>query len=117
MNELKLIEADPRKDYQQILADLRGGRAQLVDIREAKEWQQNRFKCAIHIPLSDLARGEGVEILKEIKASKKKIFLHCRSGNRVMKAKEVLARYGCTEFSVIPLTMMQMLEEGFQLKK
>jgi hypothetical protein len=32
-----------------------------------------------------------------------------------MKAKEVLAHYGCTEFSVIPLTMMQMLEQGFQL--
>ncbi len=33
-----------------------------------------------------------------------------------MKAKEVLAQYGCTEFTVIPLTMMQMLEQGFQLE-
>ena len=116
MSELKFIEVDPQKDYQQVLDDLRGGRAQLVDIREKTEWEQNRFKCAIHVPLSDLARGVGVEILKEIKASNKKIYLHCRSGNRVMKAKEVLAHYGCTEFSVIPLSMMQMLEQGFQFK-
>jgi len=34
-----------------------------------------------------------------------------------MKAKEIPARYGCTEFSVLPLTMMQMLEQGFQLKE
>ncbi len=117
MTELKFIEADFQKDYQQILSDLRGGRAQLVDIREKKEWEQNRFKCAVHVPLSDLARGVGVDILKKIKASNKKIYLHCRSGIRVMKAKEVLARYGCTEFSVLPLTMMQMLEQGFQLKE
>ena len=116
MGELKFIEADPRKDYQHVLADLRSGRAQLVDIREKKEWEQNRFKCAIHVPLSDLARGVGVEILKGIKAGNKNIYLHCRSGNRVMKAKDVLAQYGCTEFTVIPLTMMQMLEQGFQLE-
>jgi hypothetical protein len=50
MSELKFIEADPQKDYQQVLADLRSDRAQLVDIREKKEWEQNRFKCAIHVP-------------------------------------------------------------------
>lgn len=102
-------------DYQTLLKELRSGQAQLIDIREASEWQQARFQCAIHVPLSDLAQGKGVEILKEIKQKNKKIYLHCRSGQRVKKAKEVLARYGCTEFSIIPLTMVEMLDKGFNL--
>jgi rhodanese-related sulfurtransferase len=108
---------DKIENYQEVLQELRSGKAQLIDIREQSEWQQNRFKCAIHVPLSDLAQGKGVDTLKEIKESNKKIYLHCRSGNRVRKAKEILARYGCTQFSVIPISMLQMLEQGFQLTK
>ena len=63
---------DKKEDYRKILDDLRGGEARLIDIREESEWNQNRFKCAAHIPLSDLSRGIGLEILKEIKQSNKK---------------------------------------------
>jgi rhodanese-related sulfurtransferase len=45
----------------------------------------------------------------------KKIYIHCRSGKRVREAQKILAKYGCTEFNVIPITMMQMIEEGFSL--
>lgn len=107
---------DQMENYQEILRELRGGEAQLIDIREKSEWEQHRFKCAIHIPLSDLAKGKGVDALKKIKNSNKKIYLHCRSGNRVRKAQEILAQYGCTQFSVIPISMLRMLEEGFELK-
>ena len=106
---------DKKEDYTKILDDLRGGEARLIDIREESEWNQKRFKCATHIPLSDLSRGIGIEILKEIKESNKKIYLHCRSGSRVRKAQKVLAQYGCTDINIIPLTMMKMLEEGFRL--
>ncbi len=106
---------DKKEDYEEILQELRGGKAQLIDIREQSEWEQGRFKCAIHVPLSELSRGKGIEILKEIKQANKKIYLHCRSGNRVRKAEQILTQYGCTEFSVIPLSMMQMLEKGFTL--
>ena len=104
-----------QEDYKKILLELRDGKARLIDIREQKEWEQNHFKCAMHIPLSDLAKGIGIETLKEIKKSDKKMYIHCRSGNRARKAQEILARYGCTEIHIIPITMMKMLEEGFRL--
>lgn len=107
---------DKKEDYQQILKELRGGKAQLIDIRERSEWEQNRFKCAMHIPLSELSRGVGVEVLKDIKQSNKEIYLHCRSGNRAREAQKVLAQYGCTKINIIPITMLKMLEEGFRLQ-
>jgi len=106
---------DKQNDYQEILLELRSGKAQLIDIRERNEWEQYHFKCATHIPLSDLAKGKGVDILKEIRQSNKKIYIHCRSGKRARKAQEILARYGCTDIHIIPITMMKMLEEGFIL--
>jgi rhodanese-related sulfurtransferase len=109
-----LFEEKP-EDYQEILQELRSGNAKLIDIRERNEWEKNHFKCAMHIPLSDLAKGIGVGSLKEIKESNKKIYIHCRSGNRARKAQQVLAQYGCKEIHVIPITMMKMIEEGFIL--
>ena len=109
-----LFEEKP-EDYQEVLRELRGGKAQLIDIRERNEWEKNHFKCATHIPLSDLAKGIGVESLKEIKKSNKNIYIHCRSGNRARKAQQVLAQYGCTEIHIIPITMLNMIEEGFAL--
>lgn len=107
---------DKKEDYKEILEELRGGKARLIDIREQSEWEQNRFKCAIHIPLSELSRGVGVEILKDIKQSNKTMYLHCRSGNRAREAQHILAQYGCTEINIIPITMLKMLEEGFRLQ-
>lgn len=108
---------DKKDEYPEILTELRGGKAQLIDIREKSEWEQNRFKCAVHIPLSDLSKGKGIEILKEIKSSRKKIYLHCRSGNRAREAQKILEKHGCTDINVIPLTMMKMLEKGFRLAR
>ena len=106
---------EKQEDYQQVLREMRSGNAQLIDIRERNEWEKNHFKCAMHIPLSDLAKGVGVGSLKEIKESNKKIYIHCRSGNRARKAQQVLAQYGCKEIHIIPITMMKMMEEGFIL--
>ena len=106
---------EKQEDYQQVLREMRSGNAQLIDIRERNEWEKNHFKCAMHIPLSDLAKGVGVGSLKEIKESNKKIYIHCRSGNRARKAQQVLAQYGCKEIHIIPITMMKMIEEGFTL--
>ena len=106
---------DMKDTYKEILDEARSGKAQLVDIREKDEWEQSHFKCAIHLPLSDLKKGIGVDVLKKIRQEKKKIYLHCRSGNRVKQAEEILAQNGCKEFSVIALSMLRMIEKGFQL--
>jgi len=104
---------DRHEDYKSILRELREGKATLIDIRERNEWEKLHFKCAMHIPLSDLARGKGLEILKEIKRANRKIYIHCRSGTRARKAQEILAQYGCEEIHIIPISMMKMIEEGF----
>ena len=108
---------DEEKDtYTKILNEARNNKAQLVDIREKDEWDKSHFKCAIHLPLSDLKKGIGIDDLRKIKQEDKKIYLHCRSGNRAKQAEEILAQYGCKEFSVIPISMLQMLEKGFEVK-
>lgn len=106
---------EKQENYQEVLRELRSDKARLIDIRERNEWEKNHFKCAMHIPLSDLVKGIGVEILREIKESNKKIYIHCRSGNRARKAQQVLAQYGCNEIHIIPITMLKMIEEGFVL--
>ncbi len=107
---------DEQQDqYKEILSEARNGTAQLVDIREKDEWEKSHFKCAIHLPLSELKEGIGIDVLKKIREEDKKIYLHCRSGNRAKQAEEILAQYGCREFSVIPLSMLKMIEKGFYL--
>jgi rhodanese-related sulfurtransferase len=106
---------DKEEKFKEILDEARSGRVQLVDIRERDEWEQSHFKCAVHLPLSELKQGRGVDVLKKIRQENKKIYLHCRSGNRARQAEEILAKYGCKEFSVIPLSMLRMIDKGFQL--
>ena len=110
-----LMFDDQQEKYKEILSEARNSTAQLVDIREKDEWEQSHFKCAIHLPLSDLKKGIGVDVLKKIRQENKKIYLHCRSGNRAKQAEEILAQYGCREFTVIPLSMLNMIEHGFNL--
>ena len=109
-----LFEAK-QEDYQEVLWELRNDKARLIDIRERNEWEKNHFKCALHIPLSDLVKGIGIESLREIKGSGQKLYIHCRSGARARKAQQVLAQYGCNEIHIIPISMMKMIEEGFVL--
>jgi len=117
MINFDLLFEDRHEDYRGVLQELRAGKAQLIDIRERNEWEQLHFKCAMHMPLSELARGIGVETLKDIKRSDKKIYIHCRSGNRARKAQDILAQYGCKEIHIIPISMMKMIEEGFRPTK
>jgi len=104
-------------DLAEIVEEARRGKGQLVDVREKSEWQQNHFECAIHLPLSELKRGVGVKTLKKLKKENKIIYLHCRSGNRVRIAQQILARYGCTQVRILPVSMLRMLEKGFKLKQ
>jgi len=103
-------------NFSKVLEEVKSGKGQLVDVREQSEWQRNRFECAIHLPLSGLSKGIGLETLRELKQANKTIYLHCRSGARVRQAKKILARFGCTQVQILPVSMLQMLEKGFRLK-
>lgn len=102
-------------DYHAVAEQIQSGEAQLVDIRERNEWESGHFQGAIHIPLSELSRGIGIDRLKQIKATQRKIFLHCLSGSRVQLAKRMLAGFGCTEISILPTSMNVLSQNGFQL--
>lgn len=113
-NFQSLFQTD-QTDYQAVLNGIKKGNAQLVDIREKEEWDQVRFKGAVNVPLSGLSRGIGVDKLKKIKKSNKKIYLHCRTGSRVRLAEKMLSAFGCNEFEILPATMHQMANKGFEL--
>ncbi len=103
-------------NYQAVLDDIRSGKAQLVDIREENEWDRTHFNGAVHVPLSKLAKGVGIDKLKQIRQSNKKIFLHCHTGSRVKMAEKMLAGFGCTEIKILPTTMNNMVNNGFELE-
>jgi rhodanese-related sulfurtransferase len=64
------------------------GTAQLIDVREKKEWDQGHIKGAVLIPVNDvLAR------IKEVAADRDVIF-HCAVGVRSALACEMAAAMG-----------------------
>ncbi|HYP61307.1 MAG TPA: rhodanese-like domain-containing protein [Thermomicrobiales bacterium] len=61
--------------------------AQLVDVREPKEWAEGRIPGSIHIPLGELGRRSD-ELIREIP-----VVVVCRSGVRSLTGTdELLAR-------------------------
>ncbi len=102
-------------DYLSILEEVKNGNSQLVDIREQAEWDQNHFVGALHLPLSGLYRGEGIENLKEVQAQKKKIYRHCYSGGRVSMGKKILEGFGFKDINTLPIHMNTLIQHGFQL--
>lgn len=115
MFNLFFSNQNDQNDYDEILTDIKNDKAQLIDIREKNEWDGSHFKGAVHIPLSGLSKGKGIEKLKNINSLDKKIYLHCRSGSRVQMAKRILNGYGCDGFSIIPISMSEMTRKGFRL--
>lgn len=75
-------------------ADLAAGKALLLDVREASEWKEGHFVSAQLVPLSLLKQGQvSVGISKDKGV---RLYLHCRSGNRVKTALPLLREMGFT---------------------
>ncbi len=102
-------------NYDEIMNDIKDGKAQLIDIRENNEWNSNRFACAVNVPLSGLSRGIGIDQLTAFESENKKVYLHCHTGSRVQMAKRMLPSFGLNNFSIIPISMMEMSRKGFSL--
>ena len=60
----------------------------LLDVRTVSEYQERNIQPSIHIPLQELEARQG-ELPRD-----KTILLICRSGNRSLKAIEILQKYG-----------------------
>lgn len=65
---------------------------QIVDIRSPQEYQENRIRGAINIPLYDLKQNAS----KLLQDKNKIIILYCQYGERSKKAYKVLEEMGYT---------------------
>ncbi|HZE95747.1 MAG TPA: rhodanese-like domain-containing protein [Planctomycetota bacterium] len=98
-------EIDHTKDtLDAVRAALAKKEAVLVDVREKGEWDQGHLDGALLVPLSWLkAESKGdkfAEHAAEKLPEKKVIYLHCRSGARVLPAAGLLKKLG---YDVRPL--------------
>jgi rhodanese-related sulfurtransferase len=98
-------EIDHTKDsLDTVKAALAKKEAVLVDVREKGEWEQGHLDGAIFLPLSWLKTESKGDKLAEHAAEKlpekKILYLHCRSGGRVLPAAGILRKAG---YDVRPL--------------
>jgi rhodanese-related sulfurtransferase len=102
---LALQEIDHTKDsLDTVKAALAKKEAVLVDVREKSEWDQGHLEGALFVPLSWLKAESKTDKFAEEAAeklpAKKVIYLHCRSGGRVLPAAGILKKAG---YDVRPL--------------
>lgn len=96
-----LYGADARYRLSDVLHQIKGGTALLLDVRELDEWTDSHLIHANPLPLSELREGR----MPDPEWKNRKIYLYCRSGLRVWPARVILENQGFAK--VIPL------EEGF----
>ena len=80
MQEITATELKQRLDQ--------GEDIQIIDVREADEYQFARIPDAVHIPL-----GQVLNRMSEIDPSRETV-VHCKSGGRSARAIEALTRAG-----------------------
>ena len=92
--------------------ELADGSAQLLDVREFNEWQAGHLKQAQLVPLSQL---EGFQEPDDAEPDVK-TYIHCRSGQRVLRAAPILEEMGFEE--VIPLSegFEELAANGFEVE-
>lgn len=85
----------------------------LLDVREQDEWSAGHLKSAQLVPLSELKGGVIPEKYARLLSKEKPIYLHCRSGGRVLTCAEILTGKG---YDIRPLKAgyEKLLQEGFE---
>jgi rhodanese-related sulfurtransferase len=118
---LSAQEIDHTKDsLEAVKAALAKNEAVLVDVREKGEWDQGHLEGALFVPLSWIkAESKGdhfAERAAEKLPAKKVLYLHCRSGGRVISAAGLLKKAG---YDVRPLRQGfdDLREAGFPAAK
>jgi rhodanese-related sulfurtransferase len=73
----------------------RRGELQILDVREADEWDEGRIDGAVHIPLNDLMAGatEGLDPDQPVVA-------YCRTANRSEVARLMLRAQGFEAYTM-----------------
>ncbi len=91
--------------------------AVLVDVRERAEWDAGHLADAKLVPLSRLKElahmPEAAKQLEQLLPKEKIIYLHCRSGRRVLVASPILERFGY-DVRPLPIGYTDLLKAGFR---
>lgn len=90
--------------------ELAEGTAQLLDVREYNEWQAGHLKQAVLAPLSQL---EGFQEPDDAEMDVK-TYIHCRSGQRVLRAKPILEEMGFEEVIALREGFTDLAAFGFE---
>lgn len=96
-----------------VKANVKAGKAVIVDVREQSEWDEAHLKGAIHIPKSKLETASEVEALLKKLPKDKVIYTHCRAGRRALACGEILKKHG---FDVRPLKpgIQELIDDGLE---
>ena len=70
-------------------------KAQLIDVREVKEFDNGHILGARNIPLTQLKMRKA-EVRKD-----KPVYLYCQNGTRAVRAASMLKKHGCIDISVL----------------
>ena len=74
----------------------RRDQVQIVDVREAYEWEAGRIEEAVHVPLNELMAGRGPDLDPE-----RPVVAVCRSGNRSELATLMLQARGFEAYNLV----------------
>lgn len=101
---------DSLKDVKKRVA---GKKAILLDVREKEEWDAGHLKHAKLVPLSVVKTGNFTAKQKKYLPKDKPIYVHCRSGGRVLMVSELLRKQG---YDIRPLQngYADLLKMGFE---
>ena len=99
-----------------VKANVKAGKAVIVDVREQSEWDAGHVQGAILAPKSKLTvEAEAAAIAKKLPKDKI-LYTHCKAGKRALDCGEILKKQG---FDVRPLKagFDQLIEAGFEKAK
>lgn len=90
--------------------------AVLIDVREVNEWKEGRLKKAKLVPLSVVRSGKLDKQMEKLLPKDKTIYLHCRSGGRVLMFAKLMKNKG---YDIRPLDkgFEKLVEAGFEKAK
>jgi phage shock protein E len=92
---------------------IKANKAVLIDVRERGEWDDGHLKVAKLIPMSVFKADELTDEMKKHLSKEKPVYLHCRSGGRVLAVSKLLKAKG---YDVRPLQAgySTLIDEGFE---
>src|SRR6476620_6891123 len=96
-----------------VKANVKEGKALIVDVREQREWDAGHLKGAILVPMSKLNKDEQLPELLKLLPKDKIIYTHCKAGGRALMGGDILKAQG---YDVRPLKpgFDDLLQAGFE---